>query len=216
MTPEIREQAFLTTLPDNFLTPIGRVICMWAWSEALLDQVIWKLLGHTHRKGRAVTNLLGFNAKIDLILTLFSLSRRDKSKLNHLKKEGKILAKERNLVAHGYSAVADRSNDLAIFISFSARGKLAERHRTAFPETIQALAVRIAKFNVFLKEIHDLLPLPNKRTPSKNTNSKNPRRSRSTAIRQPPLLGTSDRELNEAEQRRGAKSKHAAKAKKKK
>ena len=46
--------------------------------------------GVTYRKGRADTSHLTARAKIEMLLTLVDLSRVDKSKLEHLKREGEF------------------------------------------------------------------------------------------------------------------------------
>jgi hypothetical protein len=197
------ERILLSIVPEKYLIPIGKVITAWAWTEVMLDQAIWKLLGVTSHKGRAITSSLPASAKIETLETLMNLSRRNKSKLPHLAKEGKHLAAQRNLVAHGYVVNNDiESTSEVRFISYHARGSLTERSRRATPEIVDELAQRICRYNEFLIDFHDLLPASrNKPRRQANTDPNRRRRQMQTiAKRILPPLGWSHEELEAARQ----------------
>jgi hypothetical protein len=196
------EKVLLSIVSDKSLVPIGKVITAWAWTEALLDQAIWRLLGVSHRKGRAVTSAIQVAGKIDMLDALMNLSRRDRSKLSHLLKEGKHLSAQRNLVAHGYVVTDDSETSEVRFISFHARGALTERSRRADPEIIDELARRICRFNEFLLDFHDLLPISpakRKRPTSRGVDTRR-RRMKTIAKQILPPLGWSNEELEKARQ----------------
>lgn len=153
---------FLRLPPKDLLAPMGQIIAQWGWTETLMDSAIWKLLGVRHKRGRAVTTHLSAWGKIQMIQTLMNLTKRDKTKLKKLEKEGKKLAELRNLIAHGYIAnpflSTEEPRPVATIIMYAAKGKLTNRSRLISPKELERLARRIAEFNAFLSEFHDELP----------------------------------------------------------
>lgn len=188
---EISPEVFLSLLPDDFTMAIGRVVSQWAWTDAFLDQGIWKLMGVNHGRGRAVTSNLMSSTKIDVLATLMRLRKYDEAVVKKLEATGKDLAPQRNLVAHAYAAQIPHIKDV-LLVSFSARGELTDRSRMASPGDIDALAKRIAEFNGFLSSLHGILPRgrqPKPRQPKSLTPSAQRRRLRTIAPRLPLRLG---------------------------
>jgi hypothetical protein len=145
-------------LSEEHLRPIGLVASQFAWTEVLWDGAIWKLLGMTSKKGRAVTSLLGATSKLHLISTLAQNRPRLKSGLQHLIKEGDELRRRRNLILHSYFVGPWPDAPFGQLVSYSAYGKLIDRSRMVPAGRIEQIAQRIAKYNAFLMEFHDLLP----------------------------------------------------------
>jgi hypothetical protein len=151
-------KSLLKVVPEPFLRGIGLVVSQWAWTEAIIDQYIWRLLGTRSERGRIVTSHLPARAKIQLLAALMRKSKFSEAMIKRIENDGATLAGQRNLVAHGYLAVRPPSEALGIAVSYIARGKLKNRSRHVTPALLERLALNIATYTDFLMAQHSLLP----------------------------------------------------------
>jgi hypothetical protein len=181
----------LELVPDPYVRGVGLVITQWAWIEACIDQLIWRLLGVRAQRGRIVTSNLLAQAKIEMVAALMRKSRMDEKLIREIEGKGKALATARNLIAHGYISVRPLSKQWGIAHSYLARGgKLTDRRRTVTPEALENVALKISEFLVFILAHSERFPKQRGLRPRPNALAAKPRRLRFETIvgRLPPLL----------------------------
>lgn len=183
-------RVFFQLIPEPYALGAGRVITVWAWVEALIDQFIWRLLGVRSLRGRIVTANLSARAKIELLATLMRKSRMNEPFIKKIEKRGNALADSRNLVAHGYIAVLpDKPYGTAI--SFLARGRLTNRTRLVTPDLLNDVAAEIGNFALFLIDEQGRFPKQRgtRQRPAAPSPT-SPRRRLETMLKQlpPPLV----------------------------
>jgi hypothetical protein len=155
----VARKQLLGVIPDPFLRGIGLVVSQWAWTEAIIDQYIWRLLGTRPERGRIVTSNFPARAKIDLLAALMRKSKMSEMLVKKIEKDGEKLAAQRNLVVHGCLAVPPQLQGVGIAVSYIARrGKLKDRSRHVTPELLERLAGNIASFTAFMLAQDSLLP----------------------------------------------------------
>jgi hypothetical protein len=165
----------LTLVPDAYVHGVGLVLTQWAWTETIIDQYIWRLLGVRAQRGRIVTSHLAARMKIEMAAALLRKSRLDERLVKEIEDEGKALADLRNLIAHG-SIVVNRLTEVGFITSFVARGELQQRSKLITPAILKALARRIAIYLAFLIRESDRLPKQRGTRPIRDLS--NPRRRR--------------------------------------
>lgn len=182
--------ALLGIVPEAFVRGAGLVVTQWAWSETLLDQFIWRMLGVRAMRGRIITANLTARGKIHILAALMRKSRWDENIISSIEGEGKALSELRNLIAHGAIAVPPNGTAMGTVTSYTARGELTPRTRLITAEILYKAARRFAAFNQLLIEVSAKLPKQRGLRTSQGSESQKPRRLRIETIlrRLPPPL----------------------------
>lgn len=150
--------SYLKLVPDDYLQRVGLVVTQWSWSELIIEQYIWRLLGVRAMRGRVVTAALTTRQKIEMLAALMRKSRMKESFIKEVEDEGKALSELRNLIAHGSIVVTTGPPQLAFLGSFHARGELKERSKRISLDILLTLARRIATYLGYLIDQADQLP----------------------------------------------------------
>jgi hypothetical protein len=117
------------TLPDIYLTAIGRVSVNWGMLESIMDLAISKFAAFEHDdpRGAIVTAHMSWPQKMDVLEAFASLMREDYphlAKFDALKPLLKKAQEGRNRVSHGqWGTQADGTIHK---LRLTARGKLAK------------------------------------------------------------------------------------------
>lgn len=202
-------------VPDPYVQGVGRVICQWSWVEAIIDQLIWRLLGVRALRGRAVTSNLLAKGKLELLATLMRKSRMKENLVKEIETRGHGLAAVRNLVAHGCVVVNPNYDAFGLVTAFRARGRLVDHRRMVTPSALEKVAEQIADFMIFLMENEAKFPKQRGLRHAQGVPTGTPRRRRPEAILQqlPPLLEVEIASvMTDAQMEAARNAKRAAKA----
>lgn len=210
--PDSRASSFLKLIPPEYAQGVGAVTSQWAWAEAMINQLIWRLLGVRSARGRIVTSNIGAQTKIHMLAALMRKSRMDERLVKKIETDGKALAIGRNLVAHGYLAVWP-DQPYGIAYSYLARGKLQDRRRLVTPTLLNDLAEHIASFSLLLMDRAESFPKQRGQRPKPDAPVRAPRRLRlATIVKQlPPPLRFEDESESSEEQALARAEKRAKK-----
>lgn len=183
-----QSDTLLRIIPDAYLQGVGLVVTQWSWTESLLDQYIWRMLGVRALRGRIVTANLQARLKIEMLAALLRKSKFDEKFVRELEDEGKTLANLRNLVAHGSIVVNPNQEAFGMISSFAARGELHDRSCLITAPILRQLARRTSVYLQFLVDNSTRLPKQRGLRPTQASASpKTPRLRPETIAKRLPL-----------------------------